>query len=223
MSGQLPPSAQPANAQAIGEPAISSQWLLDKLKKKSRQDREDYLRILRFHVKEGAAENALQQARNTTISESVLQKLQKLEGEHPEHEVDAARDYERMTRWKLVIEKAVSDSKHEGLMELVRRVEELTDEGLTVLKKSIDKSVRRVAEHRERDELVIELAQSGFEAMEEGEERKHEVEKLEFKKKKRMFESLVDAAMHDGLQKLTGAVEEIVRNHVPNEAAAHQS
>ncbi|KAI4621044.1 hypothetical protein J4E83_005407 [Alternaria metachromatica] len=94
---------------------------------------------------------------------------------------------------------------------------------LTVLKKSIDKSVRRVAEHRERDELVIELAQSEVEAMEEGEERKHDVEKLEFKKKKRMFESLVDAAMHDGLQKLTGAVEEIVRNHVPNEADAHRS
>lgn len=83
--------------------------------------------------------------------------------------------------------------------------------------------MRRVAEHRERDELVIELAQSGFEAMEEGEERKQAVEKHEFKMKKRMFESLVDAAMHDGLQKLTGAVEEIVRNHVPNEADAHQS
>ncbi|KAI4924353.1 uncharacterized protein J4E92_007434 [Alternaria infectoria] len=174
MSAQPPPSAQPTSAQATEEPAISSQWLLDKLKKKSREDKEDYLRILRFHVKESAAENALQQARNTTISEFVLQKLQRLEG-------------------------------------------------LTVLKKSIDKSVRRVAEHRERDELVIELAQSGLEAMEEGEKRKRAVEKLEFKMKKRMFESLVDAAMHDGLQKLTVAVEEIVRNHVPNEADAHQS
>ena len=83
--------------------------------------------------------------------------------------------------------------------------------------------MRRVAEHRERDELGIELAQSGFEAMEEGEERKRAVEQLDFKMKKRMFESLVDAAMHDGLQKLTGAVEEIVRNHVPNEADAHRS
>ncbi|KAI4684475.1 uncharacterized protein J4E84_006465 [Alternaria hordeiaustralica] len=156
MSGLPPPSAQPANAQVTEEPAISN------------------LRILRYNVKESAAENALQQARNTTISEFVLQKLQKLEG-------------------------------------------------LSVLKKSIDKSVRRVAEHCERDELGIELAQSEVEAMEEGEERKHEVEKLEFKKKKRMFESLVDAAMHDGLQKLTGAVEEIVRNHVPNEADAHRS
>ena len=71
----------------------------------------------------------MQQARNTTISEFVLQKLQKLEGEHPEHDVDAAREYERMTRWKLLIEKAVSDAKHEGLVELVKRVEELTDEG----------------------------------------------------------------------------------------------
>ena len=82
-----------------------------------------------MHVKESAAENALQQARNTTISEFVLQKLQKLEGKHPEHEVDAAREYEAMTRWKLLIEKAVSDAKHEGLVELVRRIEELTDEG----------------------------------------------------------------------------------------------
>jgi len=85
------------------------------------------LRILRLHVKESAAENALQQARNTTISEFVLQNLQKLEGKHPEHEVDAAREYERMTRWKLLVEKAVSDAKHEGLMELVRRVEELIE------------------------------------------------------------------------------------------------
>jgi len=85
------------------------------------------LRILRLHVKESAAENALQQARNTTISEFVLQKLQKLEGEHPEHEVDAAKEYERMMRWKLIIEKAVSDAKHEGLVELVRRVEELIE------------------------------------------------------------------------------------------------
>ncbi|KAI4661005.1 uncharacterized protein J4E79_005573 [Alternaria viburni] len=129
MSEQPQPSAQPANAQAKEEPAISSQWLLDKLKKKSREDTEDYLRILRLHVKESAAENALQQARNTTISEFVLQKLQKLEGKHPEHEVDAAREYEAMTRWKLLIEKAVSDAKHEGLVELVRRIEELTDEG----------------------------------------------------------------------------------------------
>ncbi|KAI4925577.1 hypothetical protein J4E85_007456 [Alternaria conjuncta] len=129
MTEHPPPSAQPTSAQTTEEPAISSQWLLDKLKKKSREDREDYLRILRFHVKESAAENALQQARNTTISEFVLQKLQKLEGKHPEHEVDAAREYERMTRWKLIIEKAIGDAKHEGLVELVKRVEELMDEG----------------------------------------------------------------------------------------------
>ncbi|KAI4954694.1 hypothetical protein J4E86_006004 [Alternaria arbusti] len=95
MSGQPPPSAQPANAQAKEEPAISSQWLLDKLKKKSREDKEDYLRILRFHVKESAAENRLQQARNTTISEFVLQKLQ---GKRPGHDIDAAKDYEMMKR-----------------------------------------------------------------------------------------------------------------------------
>ena len=71
----------------------------------------------------------MQLARNTTISEFVLQKLQKLEGKHPKHEVDAAREYEMMTRWKLLIERAVSDAKHEGLVELVRRVDELMDEG----------------------------------------------------------------------------------------------
>jgi len=83
-------------------------------------------RILRFHVKESAADNALQLARNTTISEFVLQKL---EGKRPDHDVDAAREYERMTRWKLLIEKAVCDAKHEGLVELVRRVEQLMDQG----------------------------------------------------------------------------------------------
>ena len=82
------------------------------------------LRILRFHVKESAAENRLQQASNTTISEFVLQKLQ---GKRPGHDIDAAKDYEMMKRWKLLVDQAVSDAKHEGLVELVRRVEELIE------------------------------------------------------------------------------------------------
>ncbi|KAI4622412.1 uncharacterized protein J4E87_006354 [Alternaria ethzedia] len=120
-----PSSVQPTSAQATEERVISSQWLMDKLKKKSRETREDYLRILRCRIKESAAENKLQQARNTTISEFVLQKLQ---GKGPEHDFDAAREYEVMMRWKLLIDQAVSDAKHEGLVELVRRVEELMDE-----------------------------------------------------------------------------------------------
>jgi len=98
-----------------------------------------------------------------------------------------------------------------------------TSIGLAVLKKYIDKSLGRVAKQRERDESAIELAQLDVEAMEEGEERKRAVEQLVDKMEKRMFESLVDAAMHDALQILTGAVETIVRNHVPNAADAPHS
>lgn len=98
-----------------------------------------------------------------------------------------------------------------------------TSIGLAFLKKYIDKSLGRVAERRERDESAIELAQLDVEAMEEDEERKRAVEQLVDKMEKRMFESFVDAAMHDALQILTGAVETIVRNHVPNENDASQS
>ncbi|KAI4954693.1 hypothetical protein J4E86_006003 [Alternaria arbusti] len=94
---------------------------------------------------------------------------------------------------------------------------------LAFLKKYIDKSLGRVAERRERDESAIDLAQLDVGAMEEGEERKRAVEQLVDKMEKRMFESFVDAAMHDALQILTGAVETIVRNHVPNENDASQS
>ena len=95
--------------------------------------------------------------------------------------------------------------------------------GLESLKKYIDKSLEQKAKHRECDESDIELAKSEVEAMEEGEERKRAVEQLASKMRIRMFESLLKAAMHNGVQQLVEAVEGIVRNHVPNENDASQS
>jgi len=54
--------------------------------------------------------------------------------------------------------------------------------------------------------------------MEEGEEKQRAVLQLAVKMGIRFWESLVEAARHDGLQELVETVEEIVQNHVPNEA-----
>ncbi|KAI4909486.1 hypothetical protein J4E90_008183 [Alternaria incomplexa] len=94
--------------------------------------------------------------------------------------------------------------------------------GLIVLNKYLAKSLQQFAEQCEREEAAIELAQSQADAMEEGEEKQRAVVQLAVKLGTRFFESLVEAARHDGLQELVETVEEIVQNHVPNEAdAAH--
>ena len=59
--------------------------------------------------------------------------------------------------------------------------------------------------------------------MEEGEEKQLAVVQLAVKMGTRFWESLVEAARHDGLQALVEAVQEIVQNHVPNEADAVHS
>ncbi|KAI4642868.1 hypothetical protein J4E93_006937 [Alternaria ventricosa] len=89
---------------------------------------------------------------------------------------------------------------------------------LESLKKYIDKSLKQMSEQRERDDTVIDRARMEVEAMEEGEERKRAADQLASKMRTRMFDSLLKAAMHNGVQELVEAVEGIVRNHVPNEA-----